>query len=56
MLFGRFAIKRTRIGVNEENNLIFDASKYTGGAGFFIIGLNFDKNNYRLTYQRIDND
>lgn len=52
-LVGAIDVKKTRIGLNEDGNLIFDVANYRGGALFFIIFLSWQNTAYRKTYQRI---
>lgn len=52
-LLGGLRVKRTRIKLNEDQDLVFDVSQFQGGAAFFIIFPSWNTNRYTKTYERL---
>jgi len=52
-LFGRLDVKRTRVTINENDNLVLDVSHFRGGAVFLIIFLDMGTDKYKKSYKRI---
>lgn len=52
-LFGGLDVKRTRITINENDDLVLDVSHFQGGAAFLIIFLDAGTYRYKKTYKKI---
>lgn len=52
-IVGAIDVKKTRMGLTESGDLIFDVAKYRGGAIFFFIFLDWQNSAYRKIYQRV---
>ena len=53
-LFGEFNIKRNRITLNKENNLIFECSEFSSGGVALLMVYPVGKAKYQKTYKRLD--
>ncbi len=52
-VFGGIGIKRIRFTLTKEKNLVVDVSHFEGGAALFFILLDWDLDQYRYTYKRV---
>ncbi|WP_426432129.1 hypothetical protein ACPX19_06150 [Winogradskyella sp. HB-48] len=55
-IFGAFDIKKTRLTLSKNNNLIFDVSNTRSGAGLLIVFLTYKEWQYKREYKRISLD
>jgi len=53
-LLGRIDIQRARLAINEDGDLVFDASTFTNGAGLFVIGLHAKSDGFKFIAKRIE--
>ncbi len=52
-LFGGLDVKRTRLSINEDENLVVEVSHFQGGAALLILFLDLGTEKYIKTYRRI---
>jgi len=53
-LFGEFNIKKNRISLNKENNLIFESSEFSSGGLVLLMVYPIAKAKYQKIYKRIE--
>jgi hypothetical protein len=51
--FGEFNVKKNRMTLNKENNLIFESSEFSSGGVALLMVYPLGKAKYRKTYERI---
>ena len=53
-LLGDFMIRRNRLTLNENNNLLFETSEFNSGGLFLLMVYPYSKMKYEKIYKRVD--